>query len=400
MTHDVDLKVYPDQCDSYGHLNQAALVSLLERARWEIITRGPGMDYFGRQRIWPALRKSTIEYHAQAFPGDVLRCSLSLVYVGRTSFVLRQAMRRLGDDALIATAEVVFVCIDPSGAPTPVPEDLNQVFADQSPGGTLRRLGVNGVNLMVDVRGRGPAILFIHGYPLSHDIWEPQLAGLEGWTRIAPDLRGMGQSDAPDLGYSIATYAEDLLGLLSVVGVERAVLCGLSMGGYVAFEMLRRAPERVRGLVLMDTRPEADTPEGRKGREAAMATAREGGAAAIAESMLPRMLSPSALAENPALVERVRQMMAATPVAGITGAIAALRDRLDSTPLLGGLSETPTLVVVGEHDQITPPKQVRAMAAAIPGARFEVVKGAGHLPTLERPESTTALLGEFLAGLP
>jgi YbgC/YbaW family acyl-CoA thioester hydrolase len=395
----VDLKVYPDQCDSYGHLNQAALVSLLERARWEVVARGPGMDYFGRHRIWPALRKSTIEYHAQAFPGDILRCSLSLVYIGRTSFVLRQAMRRVGDDALVATSEMVFVCIDPSGAPTPVPEDLNQVFADRSPGGTLRRLGVNGVSLTVDIRGRGPAILFIHGYPLNHGIWEPQLAGLEGWTRIAPDLRGMGQSDAPDLGYSMATYAEDLLALLSAVGVERTVLCGLSMGGYVAFEMLRRAPERVRGLILLDTRAEADTPEGRKGRETAMALAREGGAVAIAETLLPKMLSPSVFAENPALVERVRQMMAATPVAGMTGAIAALRDRPDSTALLGALSETPTLVVVGEHDQITTPDTVRAMAEAIPGARFKVVKGAGHLPTLERPESTTALLGEVLAGL-
>jgi len=400
VTHDVDLKVYPDQCDSYGHLNQAALVSLLERARWEVVARGPGMDYFSRQRIWPALRKSTIEYHAQAFPGDVLRCSLSLVYIGRTSFVLRQAMRRTGDEALIATAEVVFVCIDSAGAPTPVPEDLTQVFTDRSPGGTLRRMGVNGVNLVVDVRGRGPAILFIHGYPLSHEIWEPQMAGLEGWTRIAPDLRGMGQSDAPDLGYSMATYAEDLLALLSAVGVERVVLCGLSMGGYVAFEIVRRAPQRVRGLILLDTRAEADTPEGRKGRETAMALAREGGAAAIADSMLPKILAASTFAENPALAERVRQMMAATPVSGITGAIAALRDRPDSTPLLDGLSDTPTLVAVGEHDQITPPDKVRAMAAAIPGARFEMVKGAGHLPTLERPESTTALLGEFLSGLP
>lgn len=399
MANDVDLKVYPDQCDSYGHLNQGALVSLLERARWEVVARGPGMDYFGRQRVWPALRKSTIEYHAQAFPGDILRCSLSLVYIGRTSFVLRQAVRRLGDEALIATAEMVFVCIDTGGMPTPVPEDLNQVFTDRSPGGNLRRLSVNGVSLVVDVRGRGPAILFIHGYPLSHAVWEPQLAGLEGWTRIAPDLRGMGRSDAPDLGYSMATYAEDLLELLSALGVERAVLCGLSMGGYVAFEILRRAPERVRGLILVDTRAAADTAEGRKGREAALATAREGGSAAIAESMLPRILAPSAPAENPALVEQVRHMMAATPVAGLTGAIGALRDRPDSTALLPTLGSLPTLVLVGEHDQITPPETVRAMADAIPGARFEVVKGAGHLPTLERPETTTGLLGEFLAAL-
>lgn len=131
-----------------------------------------------------------------------------------------------------------------------------------------------------------------------------------------------------------------------------------------------------------------------------MALAREGGSVAIAESMLPKMLSPTVRAENPALVERVRQMMAATPVAGITGAIGALKDRPDSTQLLTELSEMPTLVIVGEQDQITPPDKVKAMAAAIPGSRFELVKGAGHLPTLERPDATTALLGEFLAGLP
>ena len=131
-----------------------------------------------------------------------------------------------------------------------------------------------------------------------------------------------------------------------------------------------------------------------------MALARDGGSTAIAESMLPKLLSATTLAENPAVVEQVRQMMAATPLSGITGAIGALRDRPDSSGLLPELSDTPTLVVVGEEDQITPPDKARAMSAAIPGSRFELVKGAAHLPTLERPDATTALLGEFLAGLP
>jgi YbgC/YbaW family acyl-CoA thioester hydrolase len=396
---EIDLTVYPDECDAYGHLNQAALLALFERARWEMLARGPGMDFFTRQGAWPAVRKSLVEYHAPAFPGDVLRFTQVLVHLGRTSFTIRQTARRLRDDSLMATAELVFVCVDQQGAPVPVPESLPQVMADRQLAGNLRRIAVNGVNLAVDVRGKGPAVLFIHGYPLDHTVWEHQLAHLDGWLRIAPDLRGMGQSDAPDLGYSMATYAEDLLALLNTVGVERVVLCGVSMGGYIAFEILRRARERVRGLVLMNTRAEADTPEGRKARDAAAALARDGGAESVAASMLPRLLARSAPIENPALVERVRRMMEATPVAGILGALGALRDRPDSVSLLPTLADVPTLVVVGEDDQITPRDWAQTLADAIPGGRLAVVPGAGHLTPIECPEAVTALLVDFLAAL-
>jgi YbgC/YbaW family acyl-CoA thioester hydrolase len=393
---EIDLTVYPDECDAFGHLNQAAFLSLFERARWELLARGPGMDYWTRQSVWPVARKSTIEYHAPAFPGDVLRFSTVLVHLGRTSFTLRQTARRLRDDLLLATVELVFVCVDSQGRPTPVPESFSQVMADRPASGTLRRLAVNGVNLAVDVRGSGPAILFIHGYPLDHTIWDAQLAALEGWVRIAPDLRGMGQSDAPDLGYSMATYAADLLALLTTLGVDRAVLCGLSMGGYIAFEMLRRAPERVRALVLMDTRAEADSPEARKGRDAAMARAREGGAGAIADAMLPKLLARSTAAANPGLVRRVREIMERTPVAGILGALTALKERPDSFPLLPTLGNIPVLVLVGDDDQITPRDRAQAMADAIPGARLVVVPGAGHLTPMEQPETTNRVLTEFL----
>lgn len=396
---EIDLTVYPDECDAYGHLNQASFQALFERARWEMLARGPGMDLFSRQGAWPAVRKSVVEYHAPAFPGDVLRFAQVLVHLGRTSFTMRQTARRLRDDTLIATAELVFVCVDQQGAPVPVPDSLPQLMADRQLAGNLRRIAVNGVNLAVDVRGQGPAVLFIHGYPLDHTVWEHQLAHLEGCMRIAPDLRGMGQSDAPDLGYSMATYAEDLLALLNTLGVDRVVLCGVSMGGYIAFEILRRARDRVRALVLMNTRAEADTPEGRKARDVAAAQAREGGAESIAASMLPKMLARTAPAENPALVERIRVMMESTPVSGILGAISALRDRPDSTALLPRLNGLPALIVVGEDDQITPKDCAQAMADAIPAARLTVMPGAGHLSPVERPDAVTALMAEFLAGL-
>lgn len=397
---EIDLTVYPDECDAYGHLNQASFLALFERARWEVLARGPGMDFFSRQGLWLVVRKSVVEYHAPGFPGDVLRFSQLLVHLGRTSFTLRQTARRLRDDALLATAELVFVCINQQGAPVPVPESLPPVMAERPLPGNLRRVAVNGVNLAVDARGQGPAILFIHGYPFDHGIWEHAVANLEGWMRIAPDLRGMGQSDAPDLGYSMSTYAEDLLALLTTLGVDRVVLCGLSMGGYIAFEMLRRARERVRALVLMDTRAEPDTPEVRKARDAASAQVREGGAEAIARGMLPKLLSERTRGEKPQLSDRVYRMMAATPVAGILGAIGAMRERPDSFPLLSTLTGMPAVVMVGDDDEITPVDRAQAMVEALPNASLSIVAGSGHIPPMERPEITTALLSRFLSTLP
>lgn len=390
---DIDLTVYPDECDAFGHLNQASFLTLFERARWEMLARGPGMDVFTRNEAWPAVRKTVIDYHAAAFPGDVLRFQQALTHHGRTSFTMRQTARRMADDRLIATAEFVFVCIDRDGRPTPVPSEVHEYMSQRAERGDVQRVMVNGVNLAVDIQGEGPAVLFIHGYPLDRTIWEHQVRTLEGYRRIAPDLRGMGLSDAPDLGYSMGTYAEDLFALLESLGVDDVVLCGLSMGGYVAFEFLRRWRQRVRGLVLVDTRAEADTPDGRRGRDVSAGLARERGAEAIADAMLPALLATGAPA---ALQERVRRMITSTSVPGIIGALGAMRDRPDSTALLPILGDLPTLVIVGADDQLTPPDQARRMAAAIPGARLEVVPGAGHLTPLEQPEVVSRLVREFL----
>jgi YbgC/YbaW family acyl-CoA thioester hydrolase len=397
MSFEITLTVYPDECDAFGHLNQASFLSLFERARWETLARGPGMDVFTRLDTWPAVRKTIVEYHAAAFPGDVLRFHQALTHVGRTSFTMRQSARRVRDDTLIATAEFVFVCINREGRPVPVPAVFSEFMAARhTASGDAQRVTVNGVNLAVEVRGEGPAVLFIHGYPHDRSLWSHQVEMLVGCRRIAPDLRGMGQSDAPDLGYSMATYAADLAALLDALGVDEVVLCGLSLGGYIAFEFLRRWRSRVRGLVLLDTRAEADSAEGRRARDVAAGTAREGGAEAIAESLLPAMLSPQTRAGAPEVVEQVRGMMAATPVAGIIGALAAMRDRPDSTPLLATLAGLPTLVLVGEADTLTPPDRARVIAQGIPGARLETVAGAAHLPPLERPAHTTEALQEFL----
>jgi len=167
------------------------------------------------------------------------------------------------------------------------------------------------------------------------------------------------------------------------------------MGGYIALAFARRWPERLSGLVLMDTRAEPDSAEARRGRDAQAALARERGTGAVADAMLPKLLGDPDAVHSPVAM-RVRRMIEATPVAGIAGALVAMRDRPDSTDLLPALGAVPVLVAVGEHDRITPAAGAEAMAAAIPGARFEVILGAGHVPPIERPAETTALLADFL----
>ena len=241
----------------------------------------------------------------------------------------------------------------------------------------------------------GVPILFVHGFPLDHEQWRPQLERLTAWRCIAPDLRGVKGGAAPAGGYSMGGYAADLAAELDAAGVESAICCGLSMGGYVLFELLRRYPQRVRGLILCDTKAEPDTPEGKAGRDELARVAEREGAAAIAERLLPKLLGPSTRAQRPRVVEVVRAMAARVQVAGLVGALAAMRDRPDSVPLLEEI-RVPTLVLGGSEDEISPAAGMRAMALRIRGARYVEVPEAGHLAPLERPELVNGALEEFL----
>lgn len=254
---------------------------------------------------------------------------------------------------------------------------------------------VNDVRISFTDRGEGDAILFIHGYPLNHTMWEHQLGALAGWRRIAPDLRGMGGSEAPASGYSMEAYAADLAGVLDACGVERVVLCGLSMGGYVLFECLRSWGGRVAGAVLMDTRAEADSAEARAGRDAMIQAVRERGPVAVAEAMLPKLVGPSTAARAPDVVEHARRMIMDTSVPGIIGALEAMKQRPDSRPVLS-MVQVPVLIVVGEEDVITPPPASVAMAGVAPRAQLVVVPRAGHLAPMEQPAAVTEALQRFL----
>lgn len=249
--------------------------------------------------------------------------------------------------------------------------------------------------LTCDVVGHGPPILFVHGFPLDRWMWHPQVAALDGYRRIAPDLPGLGESPAAEGPATMASYASELGRCLDQLGVESVVLCGLSMGGYVAFECLRQWPGRIAGLALMDTRADADTEEGRQGRDRLIGDVQARGAAAAADAMMPRLVGATTAASRPAWLSELRQRIERTQTEGVVAALEAMKGRPDSRPLLGTVS-VPTLVLVGAEDVITPPSLAEEMARGIPGATLVVVQGSGHLPTLEQPEAVTEALRSLL----
>jgi len=231
-------------------------------------------------------------------------------------------------------------------------------------------------------------------------MWRHQLAALSRWKRIAPDLRGAGASTAPPAadGYSVARYADDLVAVLDALGVRQVVACGLSLGGYVVFELLRRHAERVRAVILADTKPEADSAEARRGRDELAALAEREGQRAVIERLLPRLVAPATRTTQPEVVEHVREMARRWSVTGLVGALRALRDRPDSTDTLRRL-RLPALVLVGSDDELSPPPIAEAMARLIPDAQFHVIPAAGHLAPLEQPLVTSRLVADFLGTL-
>lgn len=244
--------------------------------------------------------------------------------------------------------------------------------------------------------GQGAPLLLLHAFPLTRAMWQPQITALQATHRlIVPDLRGFGATAAPPGAYMMAQFAADLIALLDQLELPQVALGGLSMGGYIAFELLRQAPERIAALILADTRPGTDTTEGQARREANAQIAETQGAAAIAELMIPNLVAPSATAE---LRTTLRGLILGNSPTGIAGALRGMAQRPDSTPDLAAI-RVPTLIVVGEHDTLTPPSEAAAMHAAIAASTLVTIPAAGHLPNLEQPAAFTNALQQFLARL-
>lgn len=245
------------------------------------------------------------------------------------------------------------------------------------------------------VRARG-ALVLLHAFPLNARMFEPQLAlSAQGWRVIAPHLRGFDHGDQDAPAASVDEYAGDVVDLLDSLHIHEAVIGGVSMGGYVALALFRHAPRYFQGLVLADTRAEADAPAAVEGRQRMLALVREHGPQAVADEMIPNLLGKTTRATQPEVADRVRSLVLASSGAAIAGAVRALMTRPDSTELLKRV-HCPTLVIVGDEDTITPRPFSDVLQAGIAGAELAVVPRAGHLSSLEQPAAFNGALSTFL----
>ena len=265
----------------------------------------------------------------------------------------------------------------------------------------MKKITVNGISLAVHDEGTGSPILFVHGFPLSHSMWRHQLDAFSGDYRvIAPDLRGFGDSDVTEGTVTMEQHADDLAALLDRLGVdEPIVFCGLSMGGYVAWQFQQKYPQHLRALILCDTRAIADTAEGVENRQRLARMVLENGSAAVASAMLPNLFSPVTSERQQAGIDELRQTISATSPQGIAAASLGMAERTDVTSLLPNI-KTPALLIVGEDDGISTPAEMQTIADALPNARLVRISEAGHMSPLENPEPVNQAIRNFLQELP
>jgi 3-oxoadipate enol-lactonase len=262
----------------------------------------------------------------------------------------------------------------------------------------VAKVSINSVDLAYDDHGIGMPMIFLHAFPLNRSMWAGQIDALrdEGRFRlVAPDWRGFGDSSLPHTVTTMESLADDLAGLMDALGMPQAIFCGLSMGGYVAFAFYRKYAQRVSGLILADTRPDADTTEAQANREKLAQLVEQQGTEAVADLQLPRLLSAYTHEQHPWIDMRVRQMISITRPSAIAAASRGMALREDSTSVLSQIT-CPTLVLVGEQDVLTPPDVARQYATQIMGAQLAVIPHSGHLSVLEQPEVFHGLVHNFL----
>ncbi|BCL80311.1 alpha/beta hydrolase [Ktedonobacteria bacterium brp13] len=261
------------------------------------------------------------------------------------------------------------------------------------------KITIDTIDLAYADHGIGQPVIFLHAFPLNRMMWEGQIAALlreQRYRLVAPDWRGFGESGIVEgTPSTMDLFARDIAGLMDALGMRQAVLCGLSMGGYAAMAFYRQHPERVSGLILADTRPNADNEEGRANREQLAQVAEREGPDAVADRQLPRLLAAETRKHHPEVEARVRSMIATATPYGIAAASRGMAQRQDSTALLAHIT-CPTLVIVGAEDGLTPPAVAHAYAGQIPGAQLAQIAHAGHLSNLEQPEAFYTVVSNFL----
>jgi pimeloyl-ACP methyl ester carboxylesterase len=248
-------------------------------------------------------------------------------------------------------------------------------------------------------KGAGEPVIFLHAFPLNQRMWDEQVAALSQIRRVITfDWRGFGKSEHRGDKFLMETFADDLAALMNELKIDRAVLCGLSMGGYAAFAFYRKYADRVAALILADTRAGADNEEGKRARSEMAELALQAGASVIADRIIPRLLAPDTLQNKPQIADRVRALIENNRPEAMAAAQRGMAERADSTDLLAKIS-CPALVIVGSEDALTPLSEAEKMRAQIPSARMAVISHAGHLSNLEQPDEFNRLASDFLKQL-
>lgn len=260
------------------------------------------------------------------------------------------------------------------------------------------KIKLNDVTINYVERGvpQGLPVVFIHGFPFNHSMWEPQMLALPNDIRaIAFDVRGHGDSDVADGIYSIEFFVDDLIALLDHLVLKQVVLCGLSMGGYIALRAMERHPDRFKGLVLCDTQSVADSNEARVKRSASIRAVRTNGVRSFAEGFVKAVFTPQSFETKSGAVDKIRNAIEANAPLGICGTLVALASRTDTTASLSQI-KVPTLILVGEQDAITPVSASQSLHDKIPGSEMVVIPNAAHMSNFENTEAFNAALLKFL----
>jgi pimeloyl-ACP methyl ester carboxylesterase len=260
----------------------------------------------------------------------------------------------------------------------------------------MRRIKTNGIEIVCEDEGNGPAIVLLHGYPFSRTMWRDQIADLKDRYRvIAPDLRGLGESIATDEVAGMDQMARDVATVMDQLQIYQAVIAGLSMGGYVAFDFHHLFADRVKALVLAGTRAPADNGQERQTRERQAARMLAQGMTGIAEETLPKLLARQTLARNPAAADRIREMIDSTSPRGAAAAQLGMAARRDYSEDLENIN-VPTLIMVGNEDSIRPVSDAEFMHRGIANSQLKIIENAAHVSNFDQPEVFNATLCEFL----
>jgi len=246
------------------------------------------------------------------------------------------------------------------------------------------------VQLFYEEHGEGTPVVFLHGYPLDHTVWNPLVPRLEANAHlILPDLRGFGQSPVTDEAYTMRLMAEDVVSLLDLLKIDKAIIVGQSMGGYIAMNFAHAYPNRLAGLGLISTQAAADTPEHRQGRYNTVEMVTKKGIKSVADAMLPKLVV------KPEFREQVHAIMMQANVKGVAGALKGMAERPDATEWLSGI-QVPSVVVVGREDAIVPAERAHTMTRLLPWSWLVEIPGTGHMPMMEAPEAVADAIRQLI----